>query len=168
MGLSLPFAGCGFNFEELVEPVTFGDEAPRDHVDRQHGGDRDDHSGHGGHGGLGDAGCRGTGIVRAGGRDGIEDLQHAEYGAQQTEQRAEHDQGPGQADIALQARLEALSAANLLSDDERDAIEDIIADASSDGSNTGDSEDVVFEILALSGKMVADRAFARQLRRRHT
>lgn len=69
--------------------------------------------------------------------------------------------------VALQARLEALHAANLLSDDERDAIEDTIAD-SRDDVTVGDGSDVVSEILALSSKMVADRAFARQLRRRHT
>ena len=69
--------------------------------------------------------------------------------------------------VALQARLEALHSAKLLSDDERDAIEDIIADGS-DGVTIGDGSDAVSEILALSSKMVADRAFARQLRRRHT
>ena len=69
--------------------------------------------------------------------------------------------------VALQARLEALHSGKLLSDDERDAIEDIIADGS-DGVTIGDGSDAVSEILALSSKMVADRAFARQLRRRHT
>ena len=69
--------------------------------------------------------------------------------------------------IALQARLEVLHTANLLSDDERDAIEDIIADGSDDVT-VGDGSDALSDILALSGKMVADRAFARQLRRRHT
>ena len=69
--------------------------------------------------------------------------------------------------VALQARLEALHSAKLLSDDERDAIEDIIADGSDDVT-IGDGSDAVSEILALSSKMVADRAFARQLRRRHT
>ena len=71
--------------------------------------------------------------------------------------------------VALQARLEALHSAKLLSDDERDAIEDIIADGSDDVTiGDGDGSDAVSEILALSSKMVADRAFARQLRRRHT
>ena len=69
--------------------------------------------------------------------------------------------------VALQARLEALHSAKLLSDDERDAVEDIIADGSDDVT-IGDGSDAVSEILALSSKMVADRAFARQLRRRHT
>ena len=69
--------------------------------------------------------------------------------------------------VALQARLEALHSAKLLSDDERDAIEDIIADGSDDVT-IGDGSDALSEILALSGKMVADRAFARQLRRRYT
>lgn len=69
--------------------------------------------------------------------------------------------------IVLQHRLEALHNAQLLSDDERDAIEDIIADGSDDVT-IGDGSDALSEILALSGKMVADRAFARQLRRRYT
>ena len=69
--------------------------------------------------------------------------------------------------VALQTRLEALHNAQLLSDDERDAIEDIIADGSDDVT-VGDGSDALSDILALSGKMVADRAFARQLRRRHT
>ena len=60
--------------------------------------------------------------------------------------------------VALQARLEALHSAKLLSDDERDAIEDIIADGSDDVT-VGDGSDALSDILALSGKMVADPCF---------
>ena len=60
--------------------------------------------------------------------------------------------------VALQTRLETLHAAKLLSDDERDAIEDTIADGSDDVT-IGDGSDAVSEILAQSGKMVADPCF---------
>jgi hypothetical protein len=64
--------------------------------------------------------------------------------------------------IALQARLEALSAAKLLSDDELFAVEDVIGD--SGGEVSGD--DRVAMLLALSARMASDSAFARQLRRK--
>ena len=65
--------------------------------------------------------------------------------------------------ITLQARLEALSAAQLLTDDEHDLVEDIIADA----ANVTEDEQVAM-LIDLSGRMVADKAFARQLRRKVT
>ena len=60
----------------------------------------------------------------------------------------------------LQARLQTLHAAKLLTDDEMFAIEDIIAD--SDESQGAQAS----ALVSLSSKMVADAAFARQLRRK--
>jgi len=68
---------------------------------------------------------------------------------------------------ALQTRLEALHAAKLLSDDERDIIEDKIAD-SVEGGDDSSGDDTVSQMVALSSKMVVDRAFSRQLRRKWT
>jgi hypothetical protein len=68
---------------------------------------------------------------------------------------------------ALQTRLEALHAAKLLSDDERDIIEDKIAD-SVEGGDGSSGDDTVSQMVALSSKMVVDRAFSRQLRRKWT
>jgi len=65
--------------------------------------------------------------------------------------------------ITLQARLEALCAAKLLTDDEHDLVEDVIADA----ANVVEDEQVAM-LIDLSGRMVADKAFARQLRRKVT
>ena len=59
---------------------------------------------------------------------------------------------------ALQTRLEALHAAKLLSDDERDIIEDKIAD-SVEGGDGSSGDDTVSQMVALSSKMVVDRAF---------
>jgi hypothetical protein len=64
--------------------------------------------------------------------------------------------------IALQARLEALSAAKLLTDDELFAVEDVIGDSSGEASG----EHQVTMLLALSARMASDSAFARQLRRK--
>ncbi len=69
--------------------------------------------------------------------------------------------------VALQIRLEALHAAKLLQDDERDAVEDIVADGIGTDLSIG-RRDVVAELLALSTQMVSDRSFARQLRRKYT
>jgi chromosome segregation ATPase len=64
---------------------------------------------------------------------------------------------------ALQARIDALHAATLLSDDERDAIEDAMADATE-----GDDEAMfVAQMAGLAEKFRADRAFSRQLRRKY-
>jgi hypothetical protein len=63
---------------------------------------------------------------------------------------------------ALQMRIEMVHAARLLSDDERDAVEDAIAD-----SADGDCDSAVQQMIALSEKFLVDRAFARQLRRKH-
>jgi uncharacterized membrane protein YqiK len=64
--------------------------------------------------------------------------------------------------IALQARLEALSAAKLLTDDELFAVEDVVGDSSVEASE----DDQVAMLLALSARMASDSAFARQLRRK--
>ena len=65
--------------------------------------------------------------------------------------------------IALQNRLEALSAAKLLTDDELYSVEDIIADAAEPAE-----DDQLAMLLALSARMTGDGAFARQLRRKVT
>jgi hypothetical protein len=68
---------------------------------------------------------------------------------------------------ALQLRLQVLHASKLLSDEEAFKVEDAVADSleASDGCvAAGDGE--VAKLLALSAKMRADPAFARQLRRR--
>ena len=62
--------------------------------------------------------------------------------------------------LALQSRLESLHAAKLLADEELFAVEDIIADCDAE-------DDRVSALVALSGKMAADKAFARQLRRKY-
>ena len=64
--------------------------------------------------------------------------------------------------IALQGRLEALSAAKLLTDDELFAAEDVIGDSSGEASG----DDQLTMLLALSARMATDSAFARQLRRK--
>ena len=63
---------------------------------------------------------------------------------------------------ALQARLEALHAAKLLADEELFALEDAIADA----LEAPDDDDRTARMVALSGRMAADAAFSRQLRRK--
>ena len=68
----------------------------------------------------------------------------------------------GQQAVLLQVRLEALHSAQLLSDEEMWAVEDLIADATDDLD-----DDRVPSLLALSAKMAQDRAFARQLRRKY-
>ena len=62
--------------------------------------------------------------------------------------------------VALQSRLESLHAAKLLADEELYAVEDIIADCDAE-------DDRVSALVALSGKMAADKAFARQLRQKY-
>jgi hypothetical protein len=64
--------------------------------------------------------------------------------------------------IMLQARLEVLGVAKLLTDDELFAVEDVIADSSVEASGDGQ----VAMLLALSARMASDSAFARQLRRK--
>eukprot|EP01043_Picozoa_sp_COSAG02_P046879 COSAG02_NODE_4431_length_5366_cov_9.496298_4_plen_296_part_00 len=63
---------------------------------------------------------------------------------------------------ALQMRIEVVHTAKLLSDDERDAVEDAIADGAAE---TGES--AIYQMIALSEKFLVDRAFARQLSRRY-
>ena len=58
---------------------------------------------------------------------------------------------------ALQSRVQALHTAQLLTDAELYAVEDIV----------GDGGDQVAALLELSGRMVGDAAFSRQLRRKH-
>ena len=67
--------------------------------------------------------------------------------------------------VALQARLEALSAAKLLTDEELYAVEDIIADAA-EAAEDASRDDRAEMLLGLSGRIVSDTAFARQLRRK--
>jgi predicted nucleic acid-binding Zn-ribbon protein len=62
---------------------------------------------------------------------------------------------------ALQHRLEVLHQAQLLKDEELYDVEDAIAD-----SEAGADGDCVPTLVALSGKMSSDRAFARQLIRK--
>ena len=77
---------------------------------------------------------------------------------------------------ALQSRLEALHAAQLLSDDEFYCIEDCVADfldatASFDVVtmaviNASDAARTAHKLITLSEKMPTDAAFARQARRK--
>ena len=79
----------------------------------------------------------------------------------------ERQQNTKQAQIAaLQSRVQALHAAQLLTDEELYRIEDVIADGCEvdDGGDGGD--DRVAQVLALSERMAAQGAFARQLRRK--
>lgn len=62
----------------------------------------------------------------------------------------------------LQSRLEALNAAKLLADEELFALEDAIADS----VEASDGDDRTPRMVALSGRMAADAAFSRQLRRK--
>jgi len=65
--------------------------------------------------------------------------------------------------VALQARIDSLVAATLLSEDERDAIEDAMADAAEGGDEAG----FAAQMAALVEKFRSDRALARQLRRKY-
>ena len=67
----------------------------------------------------------------------------------------------GSRQSSFRVRLEALHLAQLLTDVEMDAVEDIIAD-----SNEESVDDHVSALLALSAKTLRDRAFARQLVRK--
>ena len=62
---------------------------------------------------------------------------------------------------ALQARLHALHASQLLSDDELFSIEDVIADL-----EVGSDDTRVEQLITLSGRMAGDGAFSRQIRRK--
>ena len=61
---------------------------------------------------------------------------------------------------ALVSRLEAMLASKLLEEEEMFAIEDILADCAPE-------DDRVTALIDLSSKMTAERAFARQLRRKY-
>jgi hypothetical protein len=67
---------------------------------------------------------------------------------------------------ALQRRLESLHSAGLLSDEELHAIQDTIADGTTDGGQQ--QVDDVAAMVSLSATMAAHDAFARQLRRKFT
>jgi hypothetical protein len=100
-----------------------------------------------------------------------EERETAERQRQEMEAKAERDRAELQAKldvqrddklreervVALQARLDAMHAAKLLADAELYAVEDIVADGG----------DQVAALLELSGRMVGDGAFSRQLRRKY-
>lgn len=89
----------------------------------------------------------------------------AKLETQRREMEVEDEQGrTEQQTVALQTRVEALHTAKLISDEERDAIEDAVAD-SLDEDDTRE-RDRVARMVALSGRVGADAAFARQLRRK--
>ena len=70
---------------------------------------------------------------------------------------------------ALQARLQALHDAQLLTDEERDAVEDTVADcieAMETAVVSAPELDQVRKMIVLSERISADAAFARQLRRK--
>ena len=71
---------------------------------------------------------------------------------------------------ALQSRVEALHAAQLLGDDELFCLEDAVADcieATPMAAASVPSVAKVIAIISLSQKMGGDAAFARQLRRKY-
>ena len=100
-----------------------------------------------------------------------EERETAERQRQEMEAKAERDRAELQAKldaqrddklheervVALQARLDAMHAAKLLADAELYAVEDIVADGG----------EQVAALLELSGRMVRDSAFSRQLRRKY-
>ena len=65
---------------------------------------------------------------------------------------------------ALQVRIEALHASKLLADEELFTLEDAIADA--EEAVSGDDDDRVVRMVALSVRMSSDASFSRQLRRK--
>jgi hypothetical protein len=68
---------------------------------------------------------------------------------------------------SLQMRIETVHAAKLLSDDERDTVEDAIADSAAGDGDDDHGDSAVQQMIALSEKFLVDRAFARQLRRKY-
>ena len=63
--------------------------------------------------------------------------------------------------------MESLHVAKILSDEELYALEDVIADDAEGELEDGAlGEGVVSRMVALSGRMVGDAAFGRQLRRK--
>ena len=91
------------------------------------------------------------------------------------QQRRETEQQRQQTQVtALQSRVQALHAARLLGDEELYRLEDIIVDGCDIDGAGGDSSGeggesraaVVAQMVALSERVVADGAFARQLRRK--
>ena len=75
--------------------------------------------------------------------------------------------GPEQL-AALRDRLQALHDAQLLTDEERDAIEDTVADCieAMETAASAPELDHVRKMIVLSERISADAAFARQLRRK--
>eukprot|EP01046_Picozoa_sp_COSAG06_P052451 COSAG06_NODE_8809_length_2066_cov_1.387900_1_plen_260_part_00 len=85
---------------------------------------------------------------------------------------------PEQRLAALQARLEALHAAKLLGDDELYALEDMVADfvefeasllgvVTLDAMSGNQNASKLLKLVALSERLAADGAFARQARRKY-
>ena len=78
---------------------------------------------------------------------------------------------------ALQARLEALHGAKLLSDDEQHALEDLVADyleleatmgtVTLELAQASEAAGKLLKLVALSERIAADGAFARQARRKY-
>ena len=91
-----------------------------------------------------------------------EEMKQLRDEAAEAKLQATQAESDAKAKTELQMRIEMVHAARLLSDDERDAVEDAIAD-----SADGDCDSAVQQMIALSEKFLADRAFARQLRRKH-
>ena len=86
---------------------------------------------------------------------------------ERSEKERERQQNMKRAQItALQWRVQALHATQLLTDEELYRIEDVIADGCEvdDSGDGGDGR--VAQMLALSERMTAEGAFARQLRRK--
>jgi hypothetical protein len=79
---------------------------------------------------------------------------------------------------ALQARIDGLRAAELLSEDEVFALEDLVADfvelescvgiVTLDATRTSETTFKLVGLVALSARIVADESFARQARRKYT
>lgn len=87
---------------------------------------------------------------------------------ERSEKERERQQNTRRTQIAaLQSRVQALHATQLLTDEELYRIEDVIADGCEVETSSGDGGDGrVAQMLALSERMTAEGAFARQLRRK--
>ena len=68
---------------------------------------------------------------------------------------------------ALQSRVESLHASKLLTDEELYRLEDMIADGLEEDGPGGGGAQLLTKLVALSSRMAADGAFARQLRRKY-
>ena len=101
---------------------------------------------------------------------GTNDVQRQEPGAKAEHLDAKIEQMQSDQQLpALQARLEAMHTAQLLTDDELFSIEDAIADSLMlEATTPSDHDDPrgVGRLIALSSRMTGDAAFSRQLRRK--